>query len=244
MAIELYNAHQSTCSQKVRMTLAEKGLPWDDHQIVFRDGDHLSDWYLKLNPNGVVPTMVHDGTVLLDSSAINEYLEDAFPETPLRPGDAKTCAQMRYWRQYIDEVPTPSIRVPSFQLVFRNWWAQLSPEEFEQYTNRLPIRKYFYRQMRGGGFSSEQLEEADYNLAQTLQRMEDALSDGRPWLIGEQFTLADVSIMPTIVRMEDLGLSHMWAEHRNVTAWYARLQERPAFAATYYDGARLPVPRG
>lgn len=52
------------------------------------------------------------------------------------------------------------------------------------------------------------------------------------------FSLADVSIMPTIVRMEDLGLDYVWAYMPRVTDWYARLQERPPFQTTYYPGTR------
>jgi glutathione S-transferase len=86
--MELYNAPVSTCSQKVRMALFEKELPWTDKTIQFARRDHLSDWYLALNPNGVVPTLVHDGHIIIDSSVINEYLEDVFPERPLRPAGA------------------------------------------------------------------------------------------------------------------------------------------------------------
>ena len=71
--IELYNAPTSTCSQKVRMALLEKGQSWTDRIIFFAKGDHLSDWYLKLNPNGVVPTLVHNGSVVTDFSVINEF---------------------------------------------------------------------------------------------------------------------------------------------------------------------------
>lgn len=78
--IQLYNAMVSTCSQKVRMVLWEKELPWQDKAIVFQKNNHLSDWYLAINPNGVVPALVHDGKTIIDSSVIIEYLEDVFPE--------------------------------------------------------------------------------------------------------------------------------------------------------------------
>ena len=88
MAFELYNAPQSTCSQKVRMTLAEKGFPergvdWVDHHVDLGKFEQLDPEYLKLNPNGVVPTLVHDGAVLIESSAIVEYLDEVLPEPPL-----------------------------------------------------------------------------------------------------------------------------------------------------------------
>ena len=77
MKIEMYQAPQSTCSQKVRITLAEKGLPemnkdWIEHDIDLGKFEQLEPDYLKINPNGVVPTFVHDGTILIESSAILE----------------------------------------------------------------------------------------------------------------------------------------------------------------------------
>jgi len=93
--LEFYHSPLSTCSQKVRLALAEKALPWASHHIQFNQGDHLSPEYLKLNPNGVVPTLVHDGAVITDSSVINEYLEDVYPEPPLRPCAPARLAHLR-----------------------------------------------------------------------------------------------------------------------------------------------------
>src|SRR5258707_14151034 len=78
--LELYNAMQSTCSQKVRITLAEKGIDFVEHRLRLFKQDQLKPEYLKLNPNGVVPTLVHDGVPVIDSSVIMEYLDEVFPE--------------------------------------------------------------------------------------------------------------------------------------------------------------------
>src|ERR1700704_3242832 len=112
------------------MALTEKSLAWVDREIVFGRNDHLSDWYLKLNPNGVVPTLVHDGQAVIDSSVINEYLEDVFPDVPLRPSDPVDLAHMRAWPQFIDEVPTEAVRYPSFNAHFVRLWSELSEAEF------------------------------------------------------------------------------------------------------------------
>jgi glutathione S-transferase len=239
--LALYNSPVSTCSQKVRMALAEKALPWDDRRISFAANEHLSDWYRKLNPNGVVPTLVHDDTVVVDSSVINEYLDDVFPERPLRPADMGARAAMRAWRQYIDEVPTPAIRVPSFNAHFVKLVADLTQEQFDAYVERMPLRKYFYRRMGRTGFSDQDVKDALEQLRQTLERMEDSLKGG-DWLVGDEFTLADISVMPTVVRMEDLGLARLWSDLPRVADWYARLQARPSFATTYYEGTRALSP--
>jgi glutathione S-transferase len=235
--LELYNAAISTCSQKVRMSLAEKQLDWKDRQIVFHTGEHLTPEYRKLNPNGVVPTLLHDGGVVIDSTVINEYLEDVFPERPLRPSNKLELAHMRAWRQYIDEVPTPSIRYPSFNAFFVKMFGQNTQEEFEEYAASLPLRCDFYLKMGRTGFPQEEVDAALRRLRQTLERMEAAL-EKTEWLANDMFTLADVSVMPSVVRMEDLHLAHMWADLPGVTDWYQRLQARPAFAITYYPGTR------
>ena len=149
---------------------------------------------------------------------------------------------MRAWRQFIDEVPTTAIRVPSFSQVFRRIWEDKSEEEFEAHAARLPLRKHFYRKMRSGSFSEEDRAESLERLGATLDRMEKALDSAGPWLMGAQFTIADLSVMPTVVRMEDLGLAAMWDARPAVAAWYERIQQRPAFARTYAAPARELTP--
>ena len=239
--LELYHNPISTCSQRVRMVLAEKGLPWTSRHIQFNTNDHLSADYLKLNPNGVVPTLVHDGEVIIESSVINEYLDDVFPEVPLRPHDPLGRARMRAWCQYIEEVPVPSIRYPSFNAYFVPIWRAMSDEKFIEYTERLPLRKHFYRRMGRGGFSKEEIDAALERLDQTLARMEAALAH-TAWIAGERFSLADTNVMPAVVRMEDLGLAHLWADKPRMADWYRRLQARPAFANAYMPGSRALGP--
>ena len=84
--ITLYNAPQSTCSQRVRFVLNAKGIPFEEVKLDLFSGDQLKPDYLKLNPNGVVPTIVDDGAVIIDSAVIMEYLDERHPEpSPLRP---------------------------------------------------------------------------------------------------------------------------------------------------------------
>jgi glutathione S-transferase len=239
--LELYNFPQSTCSQKVRLVLAEKRLEWKDHRLDAARGEHLTPEYLTLNPNGVVPTLIHDGDPIIDSSVVNEYLDEVFPAVPMRPADAKARARMRAWRQYIDEVPTPAIRPPSFNFFIVQNYAKLTDAQFSALAERLPLRKHFYQRMGRGGFGAADIAEAIDKLEASLRRMERSLADG-PWLNGAEYSLADVSITPTVVRMEDLGLAHHWDDKPRVADWYERIQARPAFAATYYPGARVVGP--
>jgi glutathione S-transferase len=235
--LELYHAKISTCSQKVRLVLAEKNLAWKSSIVNLAAGQQLSPEYLKINPNGVVPTLIDDGHIVRDSTVINEYIEDVHSSKPLRPTDPKLVTRMREWQQYIDEVPTPAVRPLSFNTYFLPIWSGMSDEEFFDYTERLPLRKHFYRKMGKSGFSKEEISEATERLARTLHRVEDALQNGE-WLVGNHYTLADASLTPTIVRLEDLGLVHMWRDLPRVIDWFARIKARPSFDIAYMAGAR------
>jgi glutathione S-transferase len=101
--LELYHNDMSTCAQKVRLTLAEKGLAWENRHLDLRAGDQQNPEYLKLNPRGVVPTIVDNGKVVRESTVIMEYLDDEYPNPSLRPADSHARAQMRLWTKRLDE---------------------------------------------------------------------------------------------------------------------------------------------
>jgi glutathione S-transferase len=236
--LTLYNWATSTCSQKVRFVLAEKALPYEDYRVDALKSEHLSDWYLKLNPNGVVPTLTHGPNAIIDSSVIAEYLDEVFGDVPLSPSDAYGRARMRAWRQYIDEVPTAAIRVPSFNGYSKHLWANMSKEEFESLNAKRTIRKHFYAHLGRDGSSAEEEARSVELLRETVVRMDRALADG-PWMVGDQFTLADIALVPTLVRMVDIGLASVWHDLPRVAAWLDRVEKRPAFSQAFYPGSRF-----
>ena len=235
--LELYNTSVSTCSQKVRLALAEKSLDFTDRQVSLKDNEQLSDWYLKLNPNGVVPTLVHDGRPVIDSSVINEYLEDMFPDAPLLPRDPWLRARARAWRQYVDEVPTHAIRIPSFNAFIVPQWGK-DKQWAAMRQKKAPLRKALYRRLGPEGYPREDLDEAMEKLRQTVERMEASLKEG-PWLAGAAFSLADISMTPNIVRLHDLERADLWKDLPRVTDWFERIQKRRSFAKAYYPGSRM-----
>ncbi|EIK95383.1 glutathione S-transferase domain-containing protein [Pseudomonas sp. M47T1] len=234
----LFNAGISTCSQRVRFVLAHKRLAYTDQRLRLDQGQHLAPEYLAINPNGLVPSLTHDGQVIVDSSVINEYLDEVFPETRLVPALPVQRAHMRAWVAYLDEVMTPAIRYPSFQQFFGGGLRNMSDEQRQGFANRLPLRKHFALEVGPQGFAPEKLEGAMERIEQSLDRMELALAD-KPWIAHQELTLADIAMMPSIVRLEDLGLTSLWDQRPNVANWYTRLQDRPAFAAAYGPGSRL-----
>lgn len=241
--LELYNFSQSTCSLKVRLCLEEKGLEWVDRRLISKNHDHLSDWYLRLNPNGVVPTLIHDGRPVFESSVIVQYVDQIHPQTPLVPADAYGQAQMRAWLAFVDMVTTPAVRYPSFQfggLLIK--FQSLSDEEFAAKTEQRPLKAAFYKKMnKTTGFAGGELENAYNDIRKTAARMERMFDEnGGPWLMGAQYTLADIAVAPLLDRMEDLGLEYLWEEnHPRVAAWLRAIQARPAYGRTFYHGCRL-----
>jgi glutathione S-transferase len=241
MAFILYNAPQSTCSQRVRFVLNAKQLPFEEIKLDLLAGDQLKPDYLALNPNGVVPTLDHDGAVVIDSSVIIEYLDEIAPEPEnFTPADPVERAKMRALMRFIDEMPAAAVRVPTFNLAFLPRFAAMSEEQFIAFAESKPLRKEFMLAMGRKGFPQKDMDAALDRLARTYERMDDAIAQSAgPWLQGKRPTLADVALMPAIVRMADLGLDTMWQDKPRVARWYDAIRAHPAFKPTYYFGSLL-----
>jgi glutathione S-transferase len=230
----------STCSQKVRICLAEKNLEWVDHRVNLAKNENLTPEYLALNPNGVVPTLVHDGQAITDSSVICEYLDEAFPTPALSPGDTLGRARMRSWMRYLEEVPTSAVRVPSFNMALVARYKDFDETTFQKtQADVRPLRKEFYSRMGTKGFPAEDFRASLDNIRKTCARVHAALADG-PWLLGDLYSIADIVLAPSIDRMADLGFAHLWEkDYPRVTEWHARMKARPAYQTAYFPGSRF-----
>jgi glutathione S-transferase len=239
VTFKLYNAPQSTCSQRVRFVLNAKGLPFEEIKLNLLAGDQLKSEYLKLNPNGVVPTLDHDGQIVIDSTVITEYLDEVEPEEPFTPQSAIARARMRALMHFIDEMPAAAVRVPTFNLAFLPSYEKMSREEFAAMAESKPLRREFMLSMGQTGFPQSEMDGALARLRRSYERMQSEIDlSGGPWLLGEKITLADVAVMPALVRMNDLGLAD-WQDLPGVTAWFDNIRAHPAFAPTYYHGSLL-----
>jgi glutathione S-transferase len=241
MAYKLYNAPQSTCSQRVRFVLNAKSLPFEEVKLNLLAGDQLKPDYLALNPNGVVPTLDHDGKIIIDSSVITEYLDEVEPKAEnFSPHDPVERAHMRALMHFIDEMPAAAIRVPTFNLAFLPHFAEMSEEKFNAMADAKPLRKEFMQTMGRKGFSDAEMKAALDRLSRTIERMDAEIAkSGGPWLLGRNITLADVMVMPTIVRLADLDLDYLWAGKPAIARWLLNIRAHKAFTATYYFGSLL-----
>src|SRR3979490_867156 len=232
MPFTLYNAPQSTCSQRVRFVLNAKGLAFEEKKLDLLAGEQLKPDYLKLNPNGVVPTLDHDGNIVIDSSVIIEYLDEIAPEpqsfsprahSASEDARKRACverAKMRALMRFIDEMPAAAVRVPTFNLAFLPRFAAMSEDDFLAFAESKPLRKEFMLAMGRQGFSEAEMQAALDRLARTLTRMDDEIAEsGGPGPLGARASLADICVMPTIVRMADLGLDTMWRDKPRIARW-------------------------
>jgi glutathione S-transferase len=241
MPFTLYNAPQSTCSQRVRFVLNAKKIPFAEVKLDLLAGDQLKPDYLKLNPNGVVPTLDHDGAIVIDSSVIIEYLDEIAPQPhEFTPHDPVRRAKMRSLMHYMDEMPAPAVRVPTFNLAFLPRFAAMSEEEFLGFANSKPLRREFMLAMGRKGFPQKDMDEALARLRRTYERMDAEIENsGGPWLLGKDISLADVMAMPAIVRMADLGQDSAWQDLPRVKRWFDAIRAHSAFTPTYYPGSLL-----
>ena len=231
----LYHATASTCSQKVRLALAEKGLAWEGHALNLRTFDQLKPEFLAINPKGMVPVLVHEDQVLTESMVINEYLDEAFPAVPLRPADALGRARVREWTLYIATEPTWAIKAPSYQKNLRPALQGTKSEaEFAEIAAKMPDQENAQRWVIAAtrGFTEAELDSEIARLAKTLDRMQAALETSA-WLAGDAYTLADVDMAPFVHRLAAIGQGAMIETRPRVADWYARISARPAFKTAF-----------
>jgi len=234
--IELYHNDMSVCSAKVRIVLAEKGLPWKGHALNLRAGDALKPEYLRLNPNGVVPTLVHDGQVIIESTVISEYLEDAWPEVSLRPHDPYARARMRLWTKQLDEGVHAATGTLSTCIAFRHQHLKKTPEELKRYFDAIPQQERRERLQKAVefGMDSPTFAPALRRFDRLVDDIDRTLMQG-DWLAGDSFSLADAAYTPYMVRLQHLGLDAMISSRPRVAAWIDRLCSRPSFKPAVAD---------
>lgn len=239
--LELYHNETSVCAAKVRFALEEKGLEWTGRYVDIFAGDQHRPDYRRLNPLGVVPTLVRDGTSFIESNLINEYLDDAFPEISLRPADATHRHRMRLWTKQLDDSVHHATAVLSYSIAYRFLQLDKSPAEIEALLQGIndPERRARNRDLIEKGVDSRFFIGALRRFQKLLTDMEITLSR-KEWLAGDGFSLADIGLAPYIARLERLQLSPLWEERPNVARWFQYIQERPAYGraiSDYYDQA-------
>lgn len=232
--LTLYHFGGAICAQKVRLALAEKQVEWDSKECAgptLRDPD-----YLRLNPNGVVPTLVHDGEVFTESRIISEYIDDAFDGPSLMPADPGERHKARLWSKQIDDSLHLNVFILTFAAIGRDMYRAMPAEVREKMMPGLqdPIKRQISNDLYENGFDSPWVDMALKRFQRLAAEMETQLS-GSAYLAGRSYSLADADYTAYINRLTNLGLASLWQDKPGVKDWYFRMKERPSFKTAILD---------
>ena len=227
----LHHAWRSSASRRVRLCLEEKGAKYEGHVVDMTRMEHHSPEYLKINPLGVIPTLIHDGRPLHESGTICEYLDETYPDPPLRPNTPYERAEMRNWIRHIDALIA--------NLIVFNWRHHLqkvaekwTDEELAEKMKNIPSkeRREAWLRVARKPYTEEERDAARDRLVILLDKMEDALKPSG-WLVGKGYSIADIAAAPFVKRIdEEIAPDEVTAsKHPRVHDWWTRLQGRPAY---------------
>lgn len=239
-ALELYHHGSSACSAKVRFALAEKALPWSSRYVDILAGEQFKPEFVALNPKAVVPVLVHDGAVIVESTVICEYLEESFPENPIYPQSPLERAQVRVWTKAVDEELHPACSAITYVVSHRHTILRKGAGSFEEFLARgsgegLAARTLKWQWIQHGLEAPGAADKIRLYDAY-LNKMERALAES-DWLVGGRFSMADIAMTPYLNRLAALAMHGLWEGGRlpRVERWFARVRARPTFRPALVD---------
>lgn len=230
--VELYHNNISVCAQKVRIVLSEKSVVWTNHHLRLARGEQLTPEFKKMNPRGVVPVLVHDGNVIVESSVICSYLDEVFPDPPLMPERPVERATMRLWCKLPDDILHMACATVSFAISFAQQLKKQVGSGLEERLMKMPdpARRDRQRALIEKGIETPFFRDHIKVFEKTFGEMEMQLAKTK-WLASDMYTLADAEITPYVERIDRLGLAAMWETRPHVADWFSRIKARPSFRA-------------
>ncbi len=236
--ITLYTHPMSPCAQKVRITLAEKGLSYTARHIDLPGKENLEPWYLELNPLGVVPTLVDGDHAVIESSLVCEYIEEAYPDGPrLRPDAPHLRHRMRMWMKHVDNKLHPSCGAIQWPLAMRPRLMAMGDDQAMELLSRVVEKPRRDRQIRlyRDGLEAQDVRAAVRVYCDTIERMENDLKDG-PWVLGDQFSLADIVLAPYFQTLLQYGWTGLYLDKSpGVSSWVERTTRRESWKIAVAD---------
>jgi GST-like protein len=225
-AVHFHQTDISNCCDRVRIALAEKQVPWVNCFYSLPAGDHLTEAFFELNPAGVVPVLVHNGLVVTESNEIIDYLDETFPEPPLRPSDPRLLARMG---ALMEAAADFHVHIAALSCEFLFNAHPYSPEFFRKRATYLggtmgPIAGQIY-DTETFTIKPQAVKNALAATRRAFAALNAELEAGGPWLLGDQLTLADISWIVQVHRLNHTGLTEIDA-HPNLSRWYANFLAR------------------
>ena len=233
--LELYHYNNSICSERVRMALHEKHVhDWVSHHVDLFKGEQFAPEYIKLNPKAETPTLVHDAAIIRESSLICEYIDDVYAEPLLKPGYPVGVAHMREWVKRSDDHLYEAVASLSFVSVFRQTLNDKSAEAKEQHFRSQTDLPRLMRQRScvESGFASDYVTRSVYNVMKLSDDLDKHLKLEGPWLLGDQYTLAEIGYSPFLARLEALEMLDLFFEGKQAAnRWWYACKDRQSFSA-------------
>ena len=241
--LELYHHGSSVCAAKVRFAMAQKGVVPDEmHYVDILKGEQFDPGYLKINPKAVVPSLVHDGNIINESTVICEYVNDAFDGPSLMPEDPLARTRVRLWEKAVDEQLHPACGELTFACSHRHIVMRLGEEKLREFLGSTPDQsvtstwKERKKEIVRLGFEAPGIDRTIRLYDDYLSKMNEAL-ERNEWLAGAVFSLADVGLTPYVNRLDMLSMSGMWTGGRypHVEDWFDRIKAMASFAPAFLD---------
>jgi glutathione S-transferase len=233
MTLKYYHAEPVANSLKSIIPLHEKGLEFESVYIDLHKFEQHQPWFVALNPDGQVPVLEHDGTIITQTSVINEYYEDAFPDAPaLRPADPVGKARMRWWNKFVDEHVMNYVSMHGWHRMVGVIARGIEAGEFEKLVSRIPLAEQREKwKTARSGFSEADLANATRKIEVAVDKVEAQL-EKTPWLAGDMFTLADINFFSHCGMMMQRMFPEIGTEARcpRLLDWAERVRARPAVA--------------
>ena len=231
--VHLLNYQFSACSMKTRIYLNLKKIPFTSHQINLSAGENFSEWFQGINPRSLVPVLIHDGEVHIESNDILEYLEGCFKESPLIPEnmEEKTKEILKF-----EDNLHVDIRNITFKFLvprFLNKGKSVQPKAKNKATlngeldSMDDVNRNFWEHYEKYGITDEDASRSLIRFRTALEDLNDQLEDS-PYILGAELSLVDIAwfIYATRIQHANYPLQRL---HPNVSGWYERLYANVLF---------------
>jgi glutathione S-transferase len=229
-AITLYDFHSSPCARRVRIVLLEKGLRWETRLVDLTRMEQKRSEYLTLNPNGLVPTLLHGDRTIYESNVVTEYLDAIFPEPRLYPVDPWQCARAKMWQAF-ELAMAKEFRPLMYLRVIGPLDRRRPKEEIMDAVRRSTSDPahidWVSRVYDGTAVTEEEARLLSGQLYGRIDHIERALENR--FLLGDAFSIADISVYPRVAMYPMVGLVIDPAKYPRTLRWMAALAKRPSF---------------
>ena len=228
----------SSCSQKLRVFLNLKKIPWHSHPIDLPNNENMQPWFLGINPRGLVPVLVHDSTVHIESNDIIQYLEQKFPQPKLIPsGHESEVAKLL---KHEDDLHL-DLRTLSFRFVFAPPGPPKSAQALASYAAggagtvrgvkdlEKQIQIEFWKRAAQEGFTDAQARGSALRFRTEFEQLDRTLGK-QPYILGEAVSVLDIAWLIYQNRLALAGYPFARL-HPHVKTWADRLGAMPEFAS-------------